>query len=350
MRKLFLFTLISIFFTISAFSQERSILVPKRIDGAPFKYDDKTDLFGKAYRWFYDGNYSWGVDSLKKLVKEAGVELDPKAYYVVVANFTNSLSPIGLFHGNDDFFSTRMYGLDEDNLYYIFISREPQAPSFLSVVATEKSSPFIENLPAFITLIQPFIGLAQPTLEGEETWIDVRQFKLPKAFRKNADFSFLVKKDLSEEKILAKTVFDNTSLERWSYGIATAITNVNDVDIIIGGDGSIVVRPKPNLDLATFGVINYHFKPVDTKAKTIASSIHLLGGIRLANTLEPILGIGGGIPVGFVDLHLFAGFSVEFANELKDGYFIGQQIKEDVNPFQLKVRGKPRFGIEVKFP
>jgi hypothetical protein len=139
-------------------------------------------------------------------------------------------------------------------------------------------------------------------------------------------------------------------LERWGYGIATGITSINDVDIIIDNNGRIIVKPKPRGDLATFGVINYYFKPVDTKARTLATSFHLLGGFRISRTIEPLLGVGFGIPLGFIDLHLFGGYSVEFAQELESGYEIGDVLEDDVDPFKLKVRGKPRFGIEIRFP
>jgi len=353
MRKLVILTLLTFvsIFQVS-FAQERAILVPKQIEGAPFKYTDSEDFFGQAYRWFYEGDVENAGATLRKLVKAAGVTIDPNAYYVVVANFTDNMSPIGMFHGSDDFLSTRMYGLGEDNLYYVYITRQQGAESFLSVLATSKDSPFMENLIPFIGLFVPLAttAAADQPLATKETWVDVRQFKIPEAFRKFSDLSFLVKKDLADEKILARMVFDNTSLERWSFGIATAITSIDDVDIIIGSDGSIIVEPKPNLDLATFGVVNFHFKAVDTKAKTFGNSIHLLAGLRLANSVEPMIGIGGGFSLDVIDLHIFAGYSVEFANELKDGFQIGDVVSQEEDPFDLKLRGKPRFGIEIKFP
>lgn len=350
MRKLLLVCLMLALITQISYTQERSIIIPKRISGAPFKTNDHSDLFGKAYRWSIDGNYDWAADSLKKLIDQAGIKLDPQAYYVVVANYTDKFSPIGLIHGDDSFLSSRMYGLTENNLYYIFISRTPQAPSFLSVIATEKQAPFWNNLPAFLSLL-PFTGLSVQTISDEkDTWIDVQQFTIPGNYRKNCNLSFLVKTKLAAEDLLATAIFDNTSLERWSYGIGTAITTVNDVDFIIGNDGTITVRPKPNKDLAAFALINYHFKPVDTKAKRLATSFHLLAGFRMSQTLEPIVGIGAGIPLQQIDLHLFAGYSVEFANELKNGYQIGEKLKDEINPFKLKIRGKPRLGIEIKFP
>ena len=66
--------------------------------------------------------------------------------------------------------------------------------------------------------------------------------------------------------------------------------------------------------------------------------------------LEPILGIGGGFSLDIIDLHVFAAYSVEFANELEEGFAIGQEVDKEVDPFKLKIRGKPRFGLEIKFP
>ncbi len=336
---------------LSAIAQQRSILVPKPVPGAPFQYADEDDLLGQAYRWFLEGEYEQGAELLKKIITETGFELNPKNYYVVVANFTDNFTPIGLIHGDNDFSSARMYGLKEDNLFYIYLSRQRQGQSFLSVLATEKASPFYENLPAFLGIFLPMTGSVQPQdISAETTWIDVRRFEVPKVYRKFCDLSFIVKPNLSEDNVLARAVFDNTSLERWSYGIATAITSQNDVDIIVSPDGKITVRPKPYLDLAAFAVINYHFVPVDTKAPTLASSFHLLGGLRIIDFVEPIIGIGGGIPVSEINLHLFAGYSFEFANELKSDYDIGDEIDREVNPFKTKIRPKFRFGIEVKFP
>lgn len=342
-----------ILFPVLSFSQERTILVPKPVAGTPFKINDTNDLFGQAYRWFIEGDYARGADSLRQLVEKAGVVLDKDAYYMVVANFTDAVSPIGIFHGSDNFFSRRMYGLQEDNLYYIYISRQREGKSFLSVLATAKNSPFAENLPLFLGLFPslPIISAAEVKWDdGNTTWVDVRRFDVPKAFQKFCDLSVIVKSELAAEKVLAKTVFDNTSKERLSYGIATAITSANDVDLVVGNDGKITVRPKPNLDLAAFAVINLHLKPVDTKQPTLASSFHWLFGLRLSDVLEPIVGIGGGADLGMFGLHVFAGYSVEFAQKLKAGYDVGDVVASEVNPFKLKIRGKPRFGIEIKFP
>lgn len=332
-------------------AQEQSILVPKPVDGAPFKYTDSDDLFGQAYRWFIEGDYSRSVDNLKKVIESSGFKLQGDTYYMVVANFMDSFSPIGLIYNDEDFLSTRMYGLKADNLYYIYISRQREGKSFLSVLATAKDSPFAQNLPLFIGLFQPgiFTQQAEPA-GGEATYVDVRRFEIPEAFRKFSNLSVLVKTRLEDEKILSKVIFDNTSLEKWSFGVATAITNQRDVDIIVNPDGKITVRPKPNLDLAAFAVINYHFKAVDTKAPSLASSFHLLAGLRLIDFFEPLIGIGAGLPVNLIDLHLFAGLSMEFANQLKSGYSIGQQVNKEVDPFKTRIRPKFRFGLEVKFP
>ena len=337
-------------FSMMLSAQEKTILVPKQVPGAPFELDDQQDLFGQAYRWFWEGEVERGAGTLKQLIVEAGFAIDPDAYYLVVAHFTDYFVPMGLLHKDEDFFNTRLYGLQEDNLYYIFISRTPQAPSFLSALATAKDAPFVMNLDDFLGLIGVLPGARAKSLTGETTWVDVRQFTIPKKYRKFSDLSVIVKKSLEDDKPLVTRVYDNTAKERWSYGIALGLTTVRDVDIVIGEDGRIIIQPKPNADLTPFGVINYHFKPVDTKAKTFGNSIHLLGGVRLGNILEPIVGLGGGVSLGFVDVHAFVGYSVEFANQLKEGFVISQQISEDVDPFKLKLRGKPRFGLEIKFP
>lgn len=330
-------------------AQDQAILVPEMVPGSPYVIDDSQDLFGKAWRFYREGFSGWAADSLRKLLELAGLELNPKHYYIVVANFNPAETPIGMFHGDADFLDTRLYGLQSDSLFYIFISRDETAKSYLSAMITRKESYFEQNLLNFIGLF-PIFSSAQTQVTGEfRTWIDVRKFKIPEKFQKNCDISIIVKKDFYDERSLAKAVFDNTSLERWSYGIATAITTVNDVDFTID-NGVIVVRPKPIGDFATFGVINYHFKPVDTKAKRIDTSFHLLGGLRISTTIEPILGLGFGIPVSLIDLHLFAGYSVEFAQTLKEGYKVNQLVEKEVDPFKLKIRGKPRIGIEVKFP
>jgi len=339
----------SILVTTSLIAQEQTILVPKPLYWTPMVVDDSADLFGKAWRFYREGYTNWAADSLKKLIETAGYQLNKNDYYIVVANFTPTETPIGMFHGDADFHDTRLYGLESDSLYYIYISRDDSAKSYLSTVVTEKGSYFEENLINFILLF-PFFSQVKTEVVGEyRTWIDVRKFEVPKKFQKNCDISVIVKKDFYDDAFLARATFDNTSKEKWSYGIATAITSVDDLDFTVE-DGIIVVRPKPEGDLASFGVINYHFKAVDTKAKTLATSFHLSGGFRISQTIAPILGVGFGIPVGFIDLHLFAGYSVEFAQELESGYTVGQQVTSDMDPFKLKIRGKPRFGIELKFP
>ncbi len=329
-------------------AQEQEIIIPKPVSGAPYAVNDTEDLFGKAWRFYRDGFATWAADSLRKLLDQSDFEMKKNNYYIVVANYNPTETVIGMFHGNDSFLSSRLYGLTADSLYYIFISRQDTAKHYLSTVITRKGSYFEENLLNFLLLF-PIIG-TKAQVKGENiTWIDIRKFEIPKKFQKYCDISIIVKKDFYDDQFLARAVFDNSSLEKWSYGIATAITSIDDVDIIVDG-GTIVVRPKPWGDLATFGVINYNFKAVDTKAKSMATSFHLLGGLRISTTIEPILGVGFGLPAGFIDVHFFAGYSVEFAQELKADYVIGQSIGSDVDPFKLKIRGKPRFGIEVKFP
>ena len=329
-------------------AQDTEIIIPKPVPGAPYAVNDTDDLFGKAWRFYRDGYATWAADSLRKLLDQAGFEMKQNNYYIVVANYNPTETVVGMFHGNDSFLSTRMYGLTADSLYYIFISREDTAKHYLSTVITQKGSYFEENLLNFLLLF-PFIGTKAQVRGDNITWLDICKFEIPKKFQKFCDISIIVKKDFYDEQFLARALFDNSSLERWSYGIATGITSINDVDIIVDG-GTIVVRPKPWGDLATFGVINYHFKAVDTKNKTLATSFHLLGGLRISTTIEPILGAGFGFPASFIDVHLFAGYSVEFAQELKSDYYIGQSIGTNVDPFKLKIRGKPRFGLEVKFP
>jgi hypothetical protein len=254
-----------------------------------------------------------------------------------------------MIHQNASFYDTRIYGLESDSLYYLHISEKDSAKSFLSAVLTYKESYFMEHLIDFIGLF-PFISQTMSTKTVQNpVWIDVRKFEIPKKFRKNCDISIIIKKDFYDEQYIARARFDNTSLDRWSYGISTAITNIEDVDFYLE-NGRIVVRPKPKGDLASFGVVNYHFKAVDNKAKSVASSFHVLGGFRVSRTIEPILGIGMGVPISQIDLHIFVGYSVEFAQTLDEGYEVGDAVSTAVDPFKLKVRGRPRLGIELKFP
>jgi hypothetical protein len=333
----------------SAYGQDKVVVVPKQIQGAPFSVEDDTDLFAKSYRFFIEGDVAMAADSLRKLIDMSGYKIDPQAYYIVVANFTDKVSPIGLFHEGSDFLDTRFYGLKTDSLYYMFVSRTENAPSFVSVLLKSKPTPFEANLPAFLGLF----GVALPRTLAEPrrtTWIDVRRFEIPEKFKKVSDISVIVKKDLSADEFLAAAVFDNTPLERWSYGVATAITSINDVELGVGNNGTIIVKPRPNGDLAVFGVINFHFKAVDTKAPTLGSSFHLLGGLRLANFIEPLVGLGFGIPVTGFELHIFGGGSLAFRNELKSGFTIGQPVLKEEDPFKTKIKFYPRFGLELKFP
>ena len=352
MRKSLLFMLLSVFFSIAFLNaQNRTVLIPQPV--GVFRYNGDGDYLSKAYTWFTHSAIDSGVANLQKVVEAAGYNMDPNAYYVMVAHFSDAFTPIGIIGKNVDFLSTRLYGLKEDNLYYIFISQSDTS-SFISAMATAKDSPFLENLPGFLgflgVLSAQEIQARAKALEGEPAWVEVRQFRLPKAFQKFSDLSIHVKKNLSDNETLASVIIDNSAKERWSYGVAFALTSVQDVDIIVGSDGTIIVQPKPGTDPAVFGVINYHFFPVDTKAKTFGNSIHALGGVRVQNFLEPIVGLGGGVSLGIVDLHAFVGYSFEFANELKEGYVIGDQVTEEEDPFKLKIRGKFRFGLEVKFP
>ena len=329
------------------FGQTRSILVPRPIQDSPFSFKDTKQYFGKAWRWFQENQQDSAVSNLKKTIENAGYQMDPAAYYVVVAHFSDTFAPIGLIHGQGtDFFNTRLYGLKEDNLYYVYISQEEGAESFLSVMATEKSSPFSEGLPAFLGLLSNVIQPLDVT--ENNVWVDVRRFSVPDAFRDFSDLSFIVKKKLSDEQPLATIIFDNTKKERLSFGFAMALTSVRDVDILVGNDGRIIVRPKPDADLAGFAVINWHFWAVDTKQKTLGNSVHALAGFRLADIFEPLIGVGAGFDIGLIDLHIFAGYSFEFTNALKDGFSIGDQVTENRSPFKRKVRGKPRFGLEIK--
>ncbi len=349
-RICFMLVLVSLFLAPVVPAQERQVVIPEKVAGSPLVIEDSQDLFGKAWRFYRDGFTDWATDSLKKLISQMGWEIKKNDYYIVVANYNDSETPIGMLHGDAHFHHSRIYGLKTASLYIIYLSRSPEAKYYLSTVLVSKPSYFEEVLPYFIGLF-PIFSQASAQLTGEHrTWMDVRKFNIPKAFQQNCDINIIVKKDFSDAGFLAHEVFDNTSLERWSFGIGTAVTSVNDVDVTID-NGVIVVRPKPKGDLAVFGLVNYHFKPVDTKARRLATSLHLSGGLRISETIEPILGLGIGVPVDFIDLHLFAGYSVEFAQQLKSEYAVGQDISgQDADPFQLKLRGKPRFGIEVRFP
>jgi len=339
------------------FAQEQVVIIPRPMPGAPIPYVDRDNLFAKAYHLFREGLAPAAIDSLKKLLEAGGVKMDLRNYYVVVANFTDSATPVGLLHEGSAFFNTRLYGLQEAKLYYIFLTRQRRGESFVSTLLTAKDSPLNEALPQFIGLFLPFLspGMSLSATGADTTWIDMREFEVPAPFQKFSNISVLVKTKLEEERVLATITLDNTSKERWSFGVATAITSVQDVDFNIGDNGVIRIQPKPRGDLANFAVINYNFKPVDTKARTLAASFHLLGGMRLARTIEPMLGIGFGVPVAMIEAHLFAGYSLEFAQELKSGFQVGKSAEDvgkraDEDPFKTKLRGKPRFGLEVKFP
>lgn len=349
-RSILLLLLITCILSFGGLSaQDRVITVPKSVPGAPFKVNDSEDLFGKAYRWFVEGEVEFAADSLRKLINLSGHQLDESNYYLVVANFGDHMSPLGMLHEGSAFLDTRLYGLQSDRLFYVFISKSENAPSFVSTLLTRKSSPFEENLLDFLSL---FFQLPIPTISttGGDVWIDIKEYDIPEDFEKNCDISIIVKKDLSDEGNLASAIFDNTAKEHWSFGIATAVTTLNDVDIILDVD-RIVIRPKPDGDLAAFGVINYHFGAVDTKAPTLATSFHLLAGLRLADHIEPLVGLGFGFPTFLpIEVHVFGGASFEFANKLKSGFAIGDVVNQEVDPFDTDIRVLPRFGIELKFP
>ncbi len=343
-----LLSILLLLFGLNAFAQDRIITVPKRVDGAPYKVTDSTDLFGKAYRWFHEGELQWAGDSLKKLIQMTGFDYDDNSYYIVVAHYNDNLTPIGMLHGGSAFNDTRLYGLKTDKLYYVFISMEENAPSYLSVMLTAKNSPFEKNLPSFLSLFFD-IPAIPGTLEraSYDIWVDIREFDIPKKFQKHSDISVIVKHDLSDEKDLATIVLDNTSKEQWSFGMATAITTIDDVNLV-NRNGIIVVEPKPFGDLAAFGVLNYHFQAVDTKQPTVASSFHVLGGLRLADHIEPLIGIGFGLPpTSPIWVHFFGGLSVEFANKLKSGFVIGDRVLEVAGSCQSSARaGRAGRGRE----
>ena len=76
-------------------AQDKVVIVPKSIAGAPFVVEDSTDLFAKSYRFFIEGDIEMAADSLRKLIAQSNYQINPKAYYIVVANFTDRVSPIG---------------------------------------------------------------------------------------------------------------------------------------------------------------------------------------------------------------------------------------------------------------
>ncbi|MGH1365850.1 MAG: hypothetical protein ACRBF0_19985 [Calditrichia bacterium] len=341
-----------------AIAQERTVLIPKRLPDMPLTYEDTDDIFGESYRWIHEGAVNEGAAKLRTLVENAGFTMDPNAYYVVVANFTDRFSPIGLFRGDgtaedSEFLRTRMYGLNSDNLYFIFITREANVNAYVSVMATEKDSPFNQALLQVLGLFFPIPTNAAATLDSPNrtTYIDVRKFDLPEAYQEFSDLSFIVKKELSDEMAIASQVFDNTSLEQWSFGVATAVTSIDDVNIIIGADGSIIIEPKPTLDPAQFLTLNYHFSPFDSKRQNFGNSLHALVGIRLTNYMEGMVGVGASFDLGLAALGIFAGYSVEVANDLQDGFAVGDVLaNQDVDPFKTRFIGKPRIGLQIKFP
>jgi len=353
----FLIVIGALFMAILPLSaQVRIITVPQKISGAPFKVADSGDLFGKAYRWFIENETEMAADSLRELLsKTPGLNFDEKNnYYIIIADYGDHFAPMGMLHEGSSFYDTRLFGLTGSDLYYVFISKQKNAESFLSVTLTTKSSPFEAGLLDFINLF-PILSQKISTEGDNDVWVDVRKFQIPEVFQKNCDISLLVKRSVDAENFLAANVFDNTSKERWSFGIITALTNLKDVELAVGGDGRIIVIPNPYGDFATYGALNYHFKPVDTKQPNVASSWHLAGGFRLTDHIEPIFGVGFGLPADLpIEVHFFGGFSVAFVNQLKSGFKVGDDLAakgtEDIDPFNTKVRFRLRYGIELKFP
>ena len=348
LSRILLLAVFCVFSSLQVMAQNRIITVPKPVQGAPFKVNDTADLFGKAYRWFLEGEMQWAADSLVKLIDASGFRMKPNDYHIVVANFTDKMTPIGLLHAGSAFNDTRFYGLHDADLYYIFISQRENGESFLSVTLTAKASPLESSLLDFVGLFTT-VPITKAETSPSDVYLDIRRFEIPAVFQKNSDINVIVKKDLSTEEFLAAAEFDNTAKERWSFGIATAITSSDDVDLVVE-DGVIVVKPQPFGDFATFGVVNYFFSPVDTKQRTVPGSFHFLAGLRLSGYVEPLVGVGFGFPSEApVELHIFAGVSANFTNKLDDGFAVGDTI-DDEDPFKLKVRVRPRFGIELRFP
>jgi len=336
--------------TFPAQGQERMILVPQTVEQSELIYYDRDHVFRNMIIFLEDGDVENAADSLKRVLIEAGLEMRKNFYYIVVVNYYSTKNIIGMFHGDASFQDTRLYGLQSDSLYYVFVSDDSTMESSVSAIVTRKDSNFSKNLSEFISLFQlgGVLGVKAMALEEMRAYISVRKFDVPRKFQKNCDITIVAKNE-KKNKELARAIFDNSSRERWSYGVASAVTHINDVDYEID-NGAVTIRPKPKGDLATFGVINYHFKAVDTKSKSFSTSIHLLGGLRTSTTIEPLLGVGGGIPFPYINLHLFVGYSFEFAQILKKGIQVGDLITTNQDPFKLNVRAKPRFGIEIQFP
>lgn len=342
----FLFVLI----IVPVFGQERMILVPQMVETPELIYQDHDDVCRNMIIFLEDGDVENAADSLKKMLIEAGLKIKKNDYYIVVVNYHSNKNIIGMFHGDKSFQDTRLYGLGSDSLFYVFVTDDSTMKSSVSAIVTRKDSNFSKNLGEFLSLFQlgGVLGVRPLALDKITAYISVRKFEVPKKFQKNCDITIVAMNE-SKNKELVRAIFDNSSKERWSYGVASAVTTVNDIDYEID-NGAISIRPKSKGDFATFGVINYHFKAVDTKSKTFSTSIHLMGGLRTSTTFEPILGLGGGLPIPYINLHLFAGYSFEFAQILKEGVRVCDIVTSNKDPFKLKVRGKPRFGIEIQFP
>ena len=120
MKALLLLIIISMMLSVgAAISQDQAILVPKTTRWTAYEMDDKADLFGKSWRFYREGFTNQAADSLKKLIKQTGFQMKPQHYYIVVADFTESETAIGMFHGDESFSDTRLYRLSSDSLYYM---------------------------------------------------------------------------------------------------------------------------------------------------------------------------------------------------------------------------------------
>src|SRR5687768_6505717 len=78
MQRLFVSILVLIFVLApSVFGQDKVVVIPKQIAGAPFSVEDDTDLFAKAYRFFIEGDVAMAADSLRKLIDASGYKINP---------------------------------------------------------------------------------------------------------------------------------------------------------------------------------------------------------------------------------------------------------------------------------
>ena len=82
-----LLTSLTLATSAAVIAQDRIVTVPKSVPGAPFRVEDTEDLFGKAYRWFKEGEVEWATDSLRKLVSLTGFELSGRDYHTSRCQF-----------------------------------------------------------------------------------------------------------------------------------------------------------------------------------------------------------------------------------------------------------------------